>query len=74
MLQALNEMKTAKASGPSDVSLELIAASGGVGIQVMAKRCLRILDRFGLPVEWALIWFQFSRGRVTPGTAAAMDL
>ena len=34
VLQALNEMKTGKAPGPSEVSLELIAASGGVGIQV----------------------------------------
>ena len=30
--QALNEMKTGKVPGPSEVSLELIAASGGVGI------------------------------------------
>ena len=37
MLQALNEMKTGKATGPSGVSVELIAANGGVGIQVMAK-------------------------------------
>ena len=29
-------MKTDKAPGPSEVSLEMIAASGGVGIQVMA--------------------------------------
>ena len=35
MLQALNEMKTGKAPGHSDVSLEMIAAIGGVGIQVM---------------------------------------
>ena len=34
-LQALNEMKAGKAPGHSEVSLELIAASGGVGIQVM---------------------------------------
>ena len=37
VLQALNKMKTGKAPGPSEVSLELIAASGGVGIQVMAE-------------------------------------
>ena len=30
VLQALNEMKTIKAPGPSDVSLELNAASRGV--------------------------------------------
>ena len=28
LLQALNEMKTVNAPGPSEVSLELIAASG----------------------------------------------
>ena len=39
VLQALNEMKTRKAPGPSEVSLELIAASGLVGIQVMAEIC-----------------------------------
>ena len=32
MLHALNEMKTGKASGTSKASLELIAASRGVGI------------------------------------------
>ena len=32
-LQALNEMKTGKAPGPSKVSLKLIAASEEVGIQ-----------------------------------------
>ena len=32
-------MKTGKAPGPSEVSLELIAAGEGVGIQVMDKIC-----------------------------------
>ena len=32
-------MKRGKASGPSGESLELIAASGGVEIQVMAEIC-----------------------------------
>ena len=39
VLQALSEMKTGKAPGPSKVSLELIAVSGGVGTQVMAEIC-----------------------------------
>ena len=34
---ALNEIKTGKVAGPLCVSLELIAASGGVGIQVMGE-------------------------------------
>ena len=53
MLQASNEMKTGKASGPSEISLELIAASGKVGIQVTAEICQRVLDGFGMPIEWA---------------------
>ena len=44
MLQALNKMKTGKAPGPSELSLELIAASGGVGIQLMAEICSCVLD------------------------------
>ena len=46
MLQALNEMKTGKIPGPSELSLEFIAASGVVGIQVMAEICQRVLDGF----------------------------
>ena len=36
VLQVLNELNAGKAPGPSEVSMDLIAASGGVGIQVMA--------------------------------------
>ena len=54
MLQALNEMKTGKATEPSEVSLQLIAASGGVGIQEMAEICRRVPDGFGMPTELAL--------------------
>ena len=47
-------MKKGKAPGSSEVSLELIAASGEVGIHVMADVCQKILDGFGMPAEWAL--------------------
>ena len=43
VLQALNEM-TGKAPGHSVVSLEVIAASGGVRLQVMAEICQTVLD------------------------------
>ena len=46
-------MRTGKAHGPSEVSLELIAARGGVGIQVMAEICQGFLG-FGMPVEWVI--------------------
>ena len=32
----------------------MIAASGGVRIQVMAEICQKVLDGFGMPVELAL--------------------
>ena len=44
VLQALNELQTGKAPGPSEVSLELITSRGGVGIQVMAEICQRVLE------------------------------
>ena len=47
-------MKTGIAPGPSEVPLELIAASEGVGIQVMAEICQKVLEGFGMPAEWAL--------------------
>ena len=36
VLQALSEINTGKASGPSEASLELIAANGGIGIHVIS--------------------------------------
>ena len=49
VVQVLNEMKTGKAHGPLDTSLELIAASREV-----PKTCHRVLSRFVLLVDWAL--------------------
>ena len=69
VFQALNEMKTGKAPGPTEVSLDLIAANRGVGIQVMAEISQKVLHGFGMLAEW----FLSSRGRVTSGAAAAME-
>ena len=49
VLLAVNEMSTGRAPGPSVISLKLIAASRGIGIQVMAEICQRVLDGFGMP-------------------------
>ena len=73
VLQALNEMKTRKAPGPSEVSQELIAASRGVGIQVMAEMRQSprwIWNASGMGAKL----FQSSNRRVTSGTAAATEL
>ena len=53
VLQALSEIKTGKAPGPSEVSLELVA----VNMVWEFKRWLkyvRVLDRFGVAVELTL--------------------
>ena len=39
VLQTLCDRKTGKTLGPTEVSSELIAASGGIGIQVMDEIC-----------------------------------
>ena len=42
----------------------MIAASGGVGIQVMAEICLTVQDGFGMPAEWVLsIMFPIFKGK-----------
>ena len=75
VLQALSEMKTVKAPGPSEVPLEFIAASGGVDIQMMAEICWSVIDGYEMPVEWVLcIVLPISKGRGTSGTAVAVNL
>ena len=45
-------MKLGKAAGPSEVSTEMVVASGEIGIQVMMELCQRVLDGKGIPTEW----------------------
>ena len=47
-------MKAGKAAEPSEVSVEMIAASGEIGIDVMVELCQSVLDERGMPDEWAL--------------------
>ena len=53
VVQAMRGMKTGKASGPSEVSVEMIIASGEMGIKVIMVLCQRVLDGRGMPEEWA---------------------
>ena len=43
---ALNKMKIGKAPGPSDVSLEYIAASMEIAMHAMFDKCQRVLDGY----------------------------
>ena len=54
VVKAMGEMKAGKAAGPSEVSVEMIAASGEIRIGVMVELCQGVLDGRGMPHEWAL--------------------
>ena len=53
-MKALGKMKAGKAAGPSEVSVEMIAASGEIWIDVMVELSLSILDGRGMWDEWVL--------------------
>ena len=54
VVKGMGEMKVGKAAGPSEVSVEMIAASGEIGIGVMVELCQGVLDGRGMPDEWGL--------------------
>ena len=47
-------MKAGKAAGLSELSVEMIAASGEIRIGVMVELCQGVLDGRGMLDEWAL--------------------
>ena len=75
VLQALNETKTEKSLGPSDVLLELIVASRGARIQVMPEIChsprwIWNASRIGSKNSGS----NLQGGKVILGTVAAIEL
>ena len=54
VVKALGKMKAGKAAGPYEVSVEMIAASEEIGIDVMVELCQNVLDARGMLDEWAL--------------------
>ena len=52
IVEAMPNMKSEKATGTSEVSVEMIVASGEIGVQVMMELCQRVLDDRGMPDEW----------------------
>ena len=52
IVEAIQSMKSRKATGPSEVSVEMIIASGEIGVKVMMELCQRVLDGRGMPDEW----------------------
>ena len=47
----MQKMKSGKATGPSEVSVEMIVASGKIKVKVKIELCQRVLDGRGMPDE-----------------------
>ena len=52
IVEAMQKMKSGKATGPSEVSVEMIVASGEIGVKVMIKLCQRVSNGRGMLDEW----------------------
>ena len=52
IVEAIQSMKSGKATGTSEVSVEMIIASGEIGVKVIMELCQRVLDGRGMPDEW----------------------
>ena len=52
IVEAMQRMKSGKAAGPSEVSVEMIVASGEIGVKVMMELCQGVLDDRRMPDEW----------------------
>ena len=65
VVKAIREMKAGKATGPLEVTVEMIVASGKIGTGVMVAVCQGVLDGRGMPDDWTLsvVVYQFSRGK-----------
>ena len=51
IVEAIQSMKSGKATGTSEVSVEMIVASREIGVKMMMELCQRVLDGRGMPDE-----------------------
>ena len=52
IVEAIQSMKSGKATGTSGVSVETILASAEIRVKVMMELCQCVLDGRGMPDEW----------------------
>ena len=52
IVEAIQSIKSGKATGPSEVSVEMIVARGEIGVTVMMELCQHVLDGREMPDEW----------------------
>ena len=61
MVRAIREMKVGKVAGPLQVSVEMIAASGEIGIGVMVEHAMKIVEKVLERRMWRMvIWMRRS--------------
>ena len=63
VVKEIREMKAGKAAGPLEVSVEMIAASGEIGIGVMVELCHGVLDGRGMLDDWVLSVVPIFKGK-----------
>ena len=52
IVEAIQSMKSGMATGPSEVSAEMVVASGEIGVEVLMELRQRVLDGRAMPDEW----------------------
>ena len=52
IVEAMQKMKSGKATEPLEVSVKMIVASGKIGVKRMRELCQRVLDGREMPYEW----------------------
>ena len=52
IVEAMQKMKSGKATAPSKVNVEMIVASGKTGVKEMMELCQGVLDGREMPDEW----------------------
>ena len=52
IVETMQKMESGKATEPSEVSVEMIVASGEIGVKVMMELCQSVLDSREKPDEW----------------------
>ena len=55
----MQKMTSGKATGLSEVNMEIIVANGEIGVKVMMDLCQRVLNGRGMPDEWKIRVFMF---------------
>ena len=52
IVEAMQKIKSGKATGPSEVNVEMTVASGKIGVKVIMELCQHVLDGRGMTDEW----------------------